>query len=407
MKIAVLDTTHAGGVIAEHYALAGHEVIAIDVYHPNISDPPYKNRYAQDATGNFDLAVVPVHMPHRYLKHVQAKHVISHHTAVGDILRKKNINSIIFEITGTRSKTTTALTLSHLLQEKFNVVTNTSAGLQFNNEKITKLSTAPGNVLRAIELTEKMQPDVYIFEISLGGTGYADFGVLTSINDDYLVADSTVLASDAKVKTIIGDKTYPIVHASAAKRIKKSPKTIFGDTGSDVYIQNDMLYYRQEGEKGTMKIPELLEPQAYKTGIEAAVASALQLLTPEEIEKRLSVFTGVEGRMCLHDIDGRIFIDNSNSGVRSEELDALLRKAAEYGEVFLIHGEDGKVCERLNRSMSADVMRKWKDKLIGAVLIGFSAENTYTANNIDEALTISLKHTHAGDVIFSHVKCFR
>ncbi|NMG82800.1 MAG: coenzyme F430 synthase [Methanosarcinales archaeon] len=421
MKIAVLDTTHAGCIIAEHYALAGHDVTAIDVYHTTTTGQPETYTLTQDAVGTFDLAVTPVHLPPRYFKNIHAREYISHHEAVGQLLKEKNINAVIFEITGTRSKTTTALTLSHILQEKYNVTTNTSAGLMFNNEKIAGLSTAPGNILQAIKLTENLHPEIYIFEISLGGTTQADFGILTTLENDYLIAEATKPAGSTKIKTLIGERTCPIINSSTRSQVKKDPKTTFGSTEDNVYIKENTLHYSLNKHRGTMRLPELFYPDAYKTGIEAAVAAALHLMTPDEIQPPLLNFKGVTGRMQLNSIQGRILIDNSNSGMRSGELETLIQQACSYGNVFLIHGEDGKVCERLDHETSKKIIKKWKHRLIGAALVGpefegaglkladvgLKPEGTYTAKNIDDAIKIALQHTTTGDVILSCVKCFR
>ncbi len=421
MKIAVLDTTHAGSVIAEEYAAKGHEVTAIDIYQTtteqnSATEKPENYTITRDASGEFDLAVVPVHTPTRYARELRAKRHITHHEAVGEILREKEIKTTLIEITGTRSKTTTALTLAHILGSKYNVAVNTSAGLFFNNRKIGDLSIAPGNVLRAIQLTEERNPEIYIFEISLGGTTQADYGLLTTLENDYLIAEETKPASDEKIKTLFGEYTHPIVNSNTLERVEKSikpgaPITTFGRNGDCVYIQENTLHYKLNREttedRRKMSLPPLFEPEAYKTGIEAAVATALHLMKPEEIRRTLATFKGTIGRMQLGELEGRTLIDNSNSGTRAEELEKLLERASKYGRVFLIHGEDGKVCERLNQRASKKTIEKWHDKLIGAALIRLKFKNTHAAKNIDDALKIALQHTKPGDVILSHIKCFR
>lgn len=412
MKIAVLDVTHAGGVLAEHYARAGHDVTAVDVY-CTAAEAPEGCTLTRHAGGDFDLLIAPVHLPSRYLQGMSAPRIITHHEAAGEILGEQELNATIIEVTGTRSKTTAAHALAHLLQEGYDVVVNTSAGLFFNSRKMAHLSTAPGNILRAVELAEHLHPDVYIFEISLGGTKRADYGVLTTLEDEYLIAESTKPAGDAKLSTLFGEHTHPVVNSNTLERVRKTgiksrvPPTTFGALGDHVYIQDNTLHYHVRQHSGSLRLPALFEPGAYKTGVEAAVATALHLITPECIQQRLSTFTGAPGRMQLCNLEGRIFIDNSNSGVRSEELDRLLKKASSYGRVFLIHGEDGKVCERLNSRISREVITKWQDRLLGVALIGLSMDSAHIADSIDDALEMALQHTTTNDVILSNVKCFR
>jgi UDP-N-acetylmuramyl pentapeptide synthase len=412
MKIAVLDVTHAGGVLAEHYALAGHDVTAIDVYH-TATEKPEGYTLTQRAAGNFELVVAPVHLPARYLEKIHAQRYISHHEAVGELLREMNLSTPLIEVTGTRSKTTTALILKHLLQSKYRVVVNTSAGLFYNDRKITHLSIAPGNVLQAVKLTQHLRPDFYIFEISLGGTTTADYGVLTTLEKDYLIAEETKSAGDAKIQTLFGRNTHPIAHHNSLEKITEKslkprlPLTSFGSRGDNVYIQHNTLHYSLKHCSGSLRLPEFFDPESYKTGIEAAVATALQIMNPEEVQEALLTFTAAAGRMQIERFSGRLLIDNSNSGVRAEELDRLLEKASRHGRVFLIHGEDGAVCERLNLEVSRAVLTRWKHRLLGAALIGFSAEGFCTAGSMEEAFRIALQHTTTDDVILSHVKCFR
>ncbi len=422
MKIAVLDTTHAGCVIAEEYAANGHDVTAIDIYHTSrerhsTRETPMSYTLTEHTpTVEFDLAVIPVHTPRRHFRELRAKRYITHHEAVGELLRERKVKTTMIEITGTRSKTTTALTLAHILESRYSVAVNTSAGLFINEKKIADLSIAPGNVLRAIELTEEESPDIYIFEISLGGTGEASYGVLTTLDDDYLIAEETKRASDAKIKTLFGEDTHPVVKSSTLDRVRRRTKpgrpiTTFGSERDSVYIEGERLHYKLQEEtvkeRGEMSLPPLFEPEAYRTGIEAAVATALHLIKPEEIEERLRGYRGAIGRMQLREVEGRTLIDNSNSGARAEELNTLLTKAERYGRVFLIHGEDGRVCEGLNEEESKRTIREWEDKLIGVALIGLKLNGTETAENIDDALRIALQQTKPGDVILSHIKCFR
>jgi len=218
-RIAVLDLTHGGDVIARKLKNIAASVAGIDVYNTLTPDElealeteGIRTSKAPLKARDFDILITPVHLDPNYPMLAEAKKnnipIVSHHAAVGEILSGRQKDGIIIEITGTRAKTSTALLLAEMLSREKKVVSHTSRGVEdWSARRIIKqgLSITPASILPAMEAIDEngLKPDVIIFEVSLGGTGSADIGVITTIADDYKIANNTRLASDAKRRMIL------------------------------------------------------------------------------------------------------------------------------------------------------------------------------------------------------------
>lgn len=242
-KLAVLDLTHGGIPITKRLAAAGNEVTGIDVY--GTVKPGtlieleekygiYCSKIPLPASG-FDLLVAPVHLDSTYPMLVEAreqgKSVLSHHEIVGKILKGDSRLSGIktVEITGVKAKTSTASLLADMLSRRFEVVLHTSRGLEYWKAGTSSLihrglSITPGSILVAVEKVFEagFRPDFFIFEISIGGTGTADFGILSTLSPDYGIANNTALASEAKLQLVRHAKpgSTLLINAGAEKALR-------------------------------------------------------------------------------------------------------------------------------------------------------------------------------------------
>ncbi|MDM7912393.1 MAG: Mur ligase family protein, partial [Methanotrichaceae archaeon] len=228
-KVAVLDAIHGAKTIAQRMVRCGLEADALEVYHHTQS------------VGGYDLVVAPVHLSPKNPVLADArrlgKRVITHHQAVGELLRPE-LEAVpalkVFEVTGTHSKTTTALLLSKMLSAERSVVSHTTRGIELWSEGSSRqlrqgLSITPGNAILAMEEAVSHGADALVLEISLGGTGIADFGVLTSFSGDYMIAGGTKWASTAKLQMVsLAKKGSKLV---ANTDVKISPDISFGTNG--------------------------------------------------------------------------------------------------------------------------------------------------------------------------------
>jgi UDP-N-acetylmuramyl pentapeptide synthase len=242
-KLAVLDLTHGGIPIAKKLASLGNDVSGVDVYGTvdQALLEELEEKYgihcskAPIPTSEFDFLIAPVHLDPAYSMLAEAraegKIVLSHHEAVGEILQDASelSGTRIIEVTGVKAKTSTASLLADMLSRRFEVVLHTSRGLETWKEGSPSLvhrglSITPGSILTAVEksLEAGIRPKFFIFEISIGGTGIADFGILTTLSPDYGIASNTAFASDAKLQLVLNAKPESIllINAGAEKALK-------------------------------------------------------------------------------------------------------------------------------------------------------------------------------------------
>ncbi len=396
-RYVVLDLTHGGLFISQELAKLGHTVSAVDVYgtvdEQDLADLRQRGIAAsRDAVPlrETDALVVPVHLDPANILLQEAYGmgipVISHHLVTGMILAESGVidGATVIEITGSKAKTSTASILADILSRTMSVVLHTSRGLEYWDKGDCKqihtgLSIAPGSILAAIHEVQDahVRPSVYIFEESLGGTGYADIGVITTLSPDYRIASDTVWASDAKIQMIDHAKTgiTLIINTKAEKALhradRRNVKVIsFSDSPHlaadiNVHLDDHTLMIETNNNDFTLAMRDGYDVASYTTAIAAAVGVADHMgIGNDMIRSTLSGFVGLTGRGRQQDLDGRILIDNSNSGmdIRSSERaleQACVLCASNNIQVCLVIGEDAsQVCEGLPPTGVVDLLER-------------------------------------------------
>ena len=446
LKVAVLDLTHGGAVIAGKLNKLVSSVAAVDVYNTLDAeelDGLEKNgiRTSREplSASDFDLIIAPVHLDSNYPMLKEAKEnnipVISHHAAAGRILSGYNLeNKTLVEITGTKAKTSTAILLAGILSKERKTVSHTSRGLEDRSARtvIKKgLSITPASILSALDavIEAEIEFDVFISEISLGGTGCADIGVITTIAGDYKIASGTRLASEAKRQMILNAKpgSSIVVNNDALRFFGACRKDIdiisfteSIDASCNVYYEDEktIAYYLGKNH-GRICLPDAkgYDINAYKTAFACATAAALAMDTGAgAIGCALCEFDGAEGRMKKTALAGRTLIDNSNSGMDIKAAErALLFAQAQGGRIVMVLGEEAKeVCEGLDPSGVELFIQKHLDELSALVLVGDrmkplvnAGKNIHYAGNLTDGLELAKKLAREKDIILSCVKCFR
>ncbi|TRZ87002.1 MAG: coenzyme F430 synthase [Methanosarcinales archaeon] len=449
-RVAVIDLTHGGAVIARKLTKIAASVTGIDVYKTLRPDELEAleqegirtSQVAQDVS-EFDILIAPVHLDPNYpmLVEVAKKNipVISHHVAVGEILRGALKGSTVIEITGTRAKTSTSILLGEILSKNKKVISHTSRGLEdWNKKRIIQsgLSITPASILRAVDVVEEagIKPDVFIFEISLGGTGSADIGVITTIVDDYKIANNTRLASEAKRMMILDAKpgSTLVINHDALRYFGACRRDVniisFSDSvnaAANVYYENigsdgGTIAYFIGGRKGKITLigTQDYDLISYKTAFVCASAVALAMdIEPDQIKCSLREFKGAKGRMRKTFLAGRTFIDNSNSGMDIKSAEKALDYAkTDKGRIVMVLGEEAKeVCEGLDPAGVERFIEKHLDEIYSLVLVGermkpLASKNInkiYHAGNLSEGIEFAQRLTCEKDIIISCVKCFR
>ena len=361
--VAVLDTIHGAAVIARKMVERGWQAEAFEVYHHNPD------------LSSFDLIVSPVHLsPHNpALEEArrEGKAVISHHQAVGDLLRQCSPAGEIFEVTGTHSKTSTALLLALILSRHRKVISHTTRGLEIwqdGRSTILKkgLSIAPANIIRAVQAAEDSGVASLICEVSLGGTGLADYGILTSLSGDYMIASGSKWASTAKLQMLsLAKKEMKFI---ADRKTRISADHPFG-IGSDIYACPDRLVLGKE--EAILDLGADLDFPAYRTAISAAAAAANAAgIRCRDIAEALYDFEGFPGRMKIRREGSQTIFDCSNSGLKVRDVQRALDRAR-GSDLVAVVGEDSKtVCEGMDIPALSDLLRRRRGELSRLILVG-------------------------------------
>jgi len=399
-SVAVLDTIHGAATIAERLVQLGINAEAFEVYHHS---PSVKG---------FDLVVAPVHLPPTNFALSEArrlgKPVITHHRAVGEILAPE---MPVIEITGTRGKTTTALLLSMILSHQAKVASHTTRGIELWSRGASEvvqsgLSIAPANVIRAVDAASRCGAEALICEVSLGGTGIADIGVMTTLQGDYRIAGGTAWASAAKLQMVSlarpGSKLIAGIDSEIIADLTFGP-------GGNVWSETEALWFGEESVP--LKLGPSLDKGSYLQAISAAAASAYASgLMPGEIASGLQGFNGFDGRMKVSSSGGLALYDNSNSGLKVSGVERALDMAPE-GAALIVGEESETVCEGLDIPALVDLLRRRRGEvgflvLVGKRLLPYAADLEATPAP-DLVSGLDLARASGKRDLISCVKCFR
>jgi UDP-N-acetylmuramoylalanine--D-glutamate ligase len=421
-RVAVADVNHGGLVLAGELCRLGYDAFAVDVYGTRKHDDAGVKVVAPADAGRFDVLVAPVHMPPGPLTDYARREgipVLTHHRMAGLIVaatgRLDGMRSV--EITGTRGKTTMAFALAAMLASAGErVLLHSSSGLYFDGAPLGKrLSVTPASIIRALDETLVARPTVFVAEISLGGCGTADVGVITTLKDDYPVAGGTALSSQAKMQMIVyarPDST--VVHDSSFCAVGAPSELTFGP-GGDVCYDDDGLIRSAlfPGETINPCRSGSVDQAAYRQPVLCAVATALALgVPPDAIGRGLESFDGVPGRMKYEALEGRMLLDNSSSGLSLAGVTHALAARGSAGRRVLVVGEEKyNVCEGLPPGRVLEIARGGGTDgvvLVGERLKGMAATADYAwAPDLQGGIAAALAMTAPGDMIISCVKTWR
>ena len=446
-RILVLDPIHGAEVIADALKELGKDV---DIFNP-YREPSFRGDL------NYDLVIAPVHLNPNFevMKRVLNARIphITHHEAVKELVSLNNLFSDLnaIEITGTVKKTTTCELIYQLLRGRKNIIMHTSSGTRYESAdgeevRLPRLSGTPANVLKVMLMARDkgLKPEIAIFEISLGLTGSGDVGVITSLEDDYMIAGATKAASAAKMASIRncdGIIVHPGLPLSSVVH-DNSNSNSYGDKGENLGIEGVRAVFNKlrtiDGKviSGSLNFAPFkwrIASDYYRSCLEAALCAVLSLgIAPEELNTE--EITAVTGRMQVEALKGRILIDNSNSGTKlkfvSELVDAAshLRqypserargeKQKQMKQMILIIGEDSPyVCEGINVDELKEVVEMANGRSVfkQIIIVGdrfraeaeFASASVSFASDLDTALNNAIDVSGEGDVIISNVKTWR
>ena len=430
-KAAVLDTIHGGRIICEKLREIGADPVAINIYEGAPKPQPIDL---------FDVVIAPVHAYTQLTARAEGLGipVLTHHQAVGQLARQNKAlqHALIFEVTGVTGKTTVASLLEIAFSDR-KLLTLTSRGLEIheNGKYVAKrrLSITPASILTALDLAREFDfdPEVCIFEVSLGGTGLADVNILTTLSPEYGIAQETKTSTFAKLQMLSNAKVNSCLVTSTETASLAEPGqclNTFGDEGATVQYENietdevtiaysDLARIDGGRVSGEVRFTPTgcYDLTSYEDSLLCFVTAALcSKLDPEVITQRLAHFKGVLGRMSAAIIKRRLLIDNSNSGLEATSIKRAIRygltlKKSGHKAVLIIGAEAKNVCEGIAPEALAPLAED--TALDDVVVVGdqmrTSRPNVVRSNDLESALRAALTLTKEYDVIISCVKMWR
>ncbi|MGB2728879.1 MAG: coenzyme F430 synthase [Halobacteriota archaeon] len=434
--ILVLDPIHGAEVIAEELKELGKEAEIFNPYHT------FKKSLTKNAVHasqqpllkglNYDLVIAPVHLNPKFeiVKQTLKKGipVMSHHEAVKEIAAIKNLfaGTKVVEVTGTVGKTAVCELICQLLKDK-KVLSHTSSATRFKSAeeeiRFPRLGGTPANVLKVMSIAKEknLKPDIAVFEVSLGLTGIGDVGVITSLEEDYMIAGGTKAASAVKKASLRNYEDKTIVVHPGLSGVNVDGNT-YGDKDKNLCVEENRVVFNRlrtinddfiSGEIAFKPFDSYIGVGYYRNSLEAAFCTVLSLGVPPE-EVNTEVFT-VKGRMKVEKIKGRFLIDNSNSGTKLKFLDEITEDARRISEkmILIIGEESGYVCEGVNVEELKEVAENRASEFVEIIIVGEAFKNKIEGKNVffsaglDAALEKAVSDSEEGFVIISNVKTWR
>jgi len=399
-KALVVDMTHGGKVLCEELLKRGCEVHALDNHRTlKKEEIDFLNSrgikvFSDDKdlkVEEYDAIIVqhadPTMKLFSYALELGVP-VISHSRAVGIIVSEIKGSLKIVEITGTNGKTTTANILAKIICDSGGTVlihdSLSTRILKDSGEFLLRkgLSITPANVLKAFRLSENYDLDYAVFEISLGGTGAGDIGVLTGIYENYR-ASFFRNAFNSKLQMAINMKNGILVlnGDNIARRFAHvffGRSNVYGiESGQEVKVKRigekvegviEHLYTVSGGEVNCQfgfKLQQNLFGRFQILNALGALTAAASLgLEVEEACKSIESFKGVKGRALAEKTERGIFVNCSNRGVNVTAMLSAIDEAQSLkgvkadGIVAVFSGSERATCEIIDTPRLGEELKK-------------------------------------------------
>lgn len=371
MKVAVLDMTHGGDLIALRYQAEGDDVTCVDVYRNCPQDRKDALREAEVRVcdslpiGRYDLAVMPGHCPRAFLGDSEVSETISFSEAVNRFIDDRRFR---IEVTGVKGKTSACYLISKILHDSGRrVLLHSSRGegpWTDEGHSIERTVSIAPPYLMTLPAGEF---DVIVSEVSLGGSGKADIALITNLAEDYGIAKNTLKASDAK-KDIFTDGVNIVPEDEVpfwsqwcdrltgyGRRVVPLSKPRLGE-GLRVSVDYD----------GVSEI--VLDGSYVSTEYLGAMDATLEVchamgVPRETVLSSLESFKGVPGRGEIAEEDGRTVIRERNPGISrlsvARVMECLDGMDVLEGAVAVLNPVSRKVCDKMDASGIAEEVGRY------------------------------------------------
>ena len=415
ISVLVLDLTHGGEILAKEYAQKGYNVTAVDVYHT--ASQSIKDSLAlcgvevlnEAPERSFDLGIVPIHCPDKYIGKANISKRLTSHEAVGQLA---SFTFPTVEITGVWGKTSACHVLAHILTacgKKVLLHTSRGRGIISSEGSVVlkdKVSIAPPAVLDALKLD--LDVDIGIFEVSIGGTGLSSVSAITSLGNNYPIAAGTKKAFDGKVQMISAAKgtvVYPHDESDIwSPYVPDGVKTVtFGGGDIKLTLPDKLTLGKQvpatvdtpEGSYEVKLQSSYLVP-SYSIAISTALGCAYALgIDMAQAVSSLSSFNGVPGRGEVLKEKGWFRITDRNPGVSAGSIAWNLRMLENYYSQtdigVALDPVNAKVCEKLDLT-DVNALLSSDECVTGQYLMNMPGFETPGFRRIDGFTDVRGKH---------------
>lgn len=435
MHYLVIDLTHGGVKIAISLAKTGKIVHAYDIY--NTLKPLDRQMmevydidiidldYLRNLKG--DICVIsPIHLP--LTKSEIENHnpnlnysFLTHHQAIGKILKDWGKDILKIEITGVKGKTSSAFMLKEILIEDNPLILSSLGALLYDNGKefVLKknISITPANIKETIDLAYKIANPVCliadgkvksenlkkynsaIFESSLGCCGIGDVGLLTNIAEDYPIAKNRLSASKAKSQVFMCrnvvcqkesyDKYYSnIVHGKVntfslddenANLYVKTVNYTLDETTIEICYRN-VVTINNNTLNGEISIKTFAPGSHHVLNVLGVVLTSLASeISADKITNGLKNYKGIPGRTNKKVIENSIVIEEINPGINTEAIKKSIEMIDNLDDYYVVIGGDyGITCEEIDEDRVSEYLNTLECNIILTGNVGKSIHGKMT-----------------------------
>lgn len=405
MHYLVIDLTHGGVKIAITLAKNGKITHAYDIYNTlKPLDREMMEVYGIDVISLDELAhlkgditvISPIHSPLTEDEIIRYNHdlnytFLTHHQAIGEILKDWCEDILKIEVTGVKGKTSSVFMLKEILIEENPLILSSLGALLYEDGKefILKkdISITPANIKETIDLAYKVANPICqiadgvlkspnlrkyssaIFENSLGCCGIGDVGLLTNIVEDYPIAKKRLSASYAKSQVFMCrsvvcekesyDKYYSDIEHDCLNTFS------LNDKSANLYAENvdysldetiiDIEYCNVKTIKnnilnGKVSIRTFAPGKHHVLNVLGVVLSCLTLeIGKDKIINGLDNYKGITGRTNKKTVENSIIIEEINPGINTMAIRESINMIDELDDYYVVVGGDyGITCEEID-----------------------------------------------------------
>lgn len=454
MHYIVIDLTHGGVKIAISLAKKGKIVHAVDFYNTlkpidaKMLEVYDINLIKLDDLTNFKgeaCVIAPIHLPltsdeiKSYNPNLKYE-FLTHHEAVGEILRDWGKDIPKIEITGVKGKTSSVFMLKEILIDENPLILSSLGAILYEDSRefVLKknISITPANIKETVDLAYKIANPVCqisegkvksenlkkyssaIFESSLGVSGIGDVGLLTNIAEDYPIAQNKSTASKAKSQVF----RCPVVacQKEAYERYyshithEKTNTFSLSDERANLYVKDvsysldetviDIVYsnVKTVGDnvlEGEIQVKSFAPGPHHVSNVLGVVLASLCLEIPhEKIIKGLENYKGITGRTNKKVIGDSVIIEEINPGINTQAIKESINMIDNLDDYLVVIGGDyGITCEEIDEDKLSQFLNTLDCHIVVSGEVGKSiseklSKNVALIENYEDCYDLAIKN---------------